>query len=84
MVVCLAARATGIALSATYAADPVQPLWKPLTGIFVTLARAAAAMALFCWMFSSEVVFARALTLNLEHVYAAWARVVVVGGKAFS
>ncbi|WP_051845720.1 YhgE/Pip domain-containing protein [Streptomyces globisporus] len=26
----------------------------------------------------------RALTLNLEHVYAAWARVVVVDGKAFS
>ncbi|MFE6062587.1 hypothetical protein [Streptomyces sp. NPDC056431] len=47
LIVLGATMGAGIALSATYSAEPVQPLWKALTSIFATLGLTGAAVALF-------------------------------------
>ncbi|MFH9727862.1 hypothetical protein ACH4M4_33585 [Streptomyces sp. NPDC017254] len=85
------AAATGIVLSATYAADPVQPLWKPLTVILASAALAVGArtvlylvydswvpvLVLFGWL--PTLLTGYALPLLTDHDYGGRAMAAAIG-----
>ncbi|MFD7962996.1 hypothetical protein ACFV5J_19550 [Streptomyces zaomyceticus] len=55
LTVLTSAAATGIVLSATYTADPFQPLWKPLTAILASAALAVGARTVLYLVYDSWI-----------------------------